>query len=1084
MTLRFLQKLVLFSTFLLLGVSRANASHIAAIDLYVDYIGNTDPCTGKPSLDYSVTLILYAACEPTSVNFDPTDGLLRWESANAAFFTSKNMTPVMADGVTPIPPGYTGDIVHQLCPAFEQQNSCNTPANFDKTPGYRRWIFKTTVILNSAQTDWKFWWSLGARNGKIKNIVTAPNGNSPQGDAYVEAGINNVAKADVSTPRFTTFPLPYICVNNKFKYLNGPVDGDVHRENNSLSTYSITPLQAANGPYFYRVGYSQANPIGSVSGFFVNSLTGVAEFTPPFSGPHVLAFRCDKTDKNTGALLAYTTRDVQVAILDCQQAPPVIDSLPQQLESATWKSYNDRDSAIYVCPGSSMTFNITAYNSNPSKVNNLYWETNIANLPGSTFTTSGEGTDTIRGTFSWTPGLSDVGDHDLTIIAKDSTCDSDLPIVLRSPAPFIIRVTKGIDAGPDLVTCQFNPKGHQVFVKGTEYKLRVEWSALDGSPAVGLDSPFSIRPTIYASGHNEYLVKTPDLTGQCKARDTLVLKPDMSNTIDVFPNNPIILCRPDYLQLDARFTGKQPLKNMVCGTDHTSDCVTPDSVTIFGSPSYEAFISFDTLGPAAAMIPNDVFTAKQQFLITKQELRKYGLEPSTIKSISFEVVNEQDPNADISNFSISLKCTNKKELNRNTGFEDGTTNVYTATSNTKFTKGWHKFTLDKPYNWDTTQNLIVQLCFGDDATLGTCNSIIRYVPTSYVSSLKLKSANPATTNVCGTIKSTLIDEGTTRPLFGITFCNAPVADMEYTWTPATFLSDSTILRPLAYVPKSIKYVLKTMGRNGCTLYDTADIYIPEHNYAVWPADTAICFNETAPMHTTGGGFTYKWYRLNDKGEYEILSNTKETTCWDCADPVLRPLKTTVYKIAVYDSVWCIDTLTAKVTVKPLPDIKILTRDTFVKYGQSLQLMASGARIYNWSPVGSLNNANTSFPIATPTEPTTYIAGGIGANGCRAFDTVKVDIDYRDNLFVPTGFSPNNDGKNDLFKVANLTFQKVIEFRVFNRWGQEVFMANDNRGWDGNWKGEPQDMDTYTYSIKIGFPDGYIESYRGNTTLIR
>jgi gliding motility-associated-like protein len=61
---------------------------------------------------------------------------------------------------------------------------------------------------------------------------------------------------------------------------------------------------------------------------------------------------------------------------------------------------------------------------------------------------------------------------------------------------------------------------------------------------------------------------------------------------------------------------------------------------------------------------------------------------------------------------------------------------------------------------------------------------------------------------------------------------------------------------------------------------------------------------------------------------------------------------------------------------------------------------------------------------------------------------------------------------------------VIEFRVFNRWGQEVFMANDNRGWDGNWKGEPQDMDTYTYTIKVGFPDGYIETYRGGTTLIR
>jgi gliding motility-associated-like protein len=348
----------------------------------------------------------------------------------------------------------------------------------------------------------------------------------------------------------------------------------------------------------------------------------------------------------------------------------------------------------------------------------------------------------------------------------------------------------------------------------------------------------------------------------------------------------------------------------------------------------------------------------------------------------------------------------------------------------------------------------------------------------------LKSVPPATT-VCGTNNSPDITINFARPNFRIDFAET-VSDkgFELVWTPSTFLSDSTIQQPLAYVPQSIKYMMRTVGRSGCIVKDSADVYVPVHNYAVIPADTAICFNEGAPMHATGGGFTYKWYKINDKGEYEILSNTKESTCWDCADPVLKPLKTTTYKIAVYDSVWCIDTLTAKVTVKPLPDIKVLTRDTFVKYGQSLQLMASGARIYNWSPVGSLNNANTSYPIATPTEPTTYIAGGIGANGCRAFDTVKVDIDYRDNLFVPTGFSPNNDGKNDMFKVANLTFQRVIEFRVFNRWGQEVFMANDNRGWDGAWKGEPQDMGSYTYTIKVGFPDGYIETYRGTTTLIR
>jgi gliding motility-associated-like protein len=97
----------------------------------------------------------------------------------------------------------------------------------------------------------------------------------------------------------------------------------------------------------------------------------------------------------------------------------------------------------------------------------------------------------------------------------------------------------------------------------------------------------------------------------------------------------------------------------------------------------------------------------------------------------------------------------------------------------------------------------------------------------------------------------------------------------------------------------------------------------------------------------------------------------------------------------------------------------------------------------------------------------------------------VDIDYRANLFVPTAFTPNGDGKNDIFKVSNITFQRLQEFRVFNRWGHEIFSTNDIKsGWTGSWKGQPQDMGVYQYIIKVAYPDGIIETYKGNITLVR
>jgi gliding motility-associated-like protein len=69
--------------------------------------------------------------------------------------------------------------------------------------------------------------------------------------------------------------------------------------------------------------------------------------------------------------------------------------------------------------------------------------------------------------------------------------------------------------------------------------------------------------------------------------------------------------------------------------------------------------------------------------------------------------------------------------------------------------------------------------------------------------------------------------------------------------------------------------------------------------------------------------------------------------------------------------------------------------------------------------------------------------------------------------------------------VNLNFRSLMEFRVFNRWGQEVFSTTDrNKGWDGTWKGEEMPVGNYQYIIKIGYPDQMTETYKGDVTLIR
>lgn len=97
-----------------------------------------------------------------------------------------------------------------------------------------------------------------------------------------------------------------------------------------------------------------------------------------------------------------------------------------------------------------------------------------------------------------------------------------------------------------------------------------------------------------------------------------------------------------------------------------------------------------------------------------------------------------------------------------------------------------------------------------------------------------------------------------------------------------------------------------------------------------------------------------------------------------------------------------------------------------------------------------------------------------------------DIDsVTQQLLIPNAFTPNHDGKNDEFKITNFSNQKLIEFKIFNRWGTILFQTHDpQKGWDGTFKGKEQAVGVYGYVIRIAYPDNVVETYKGTVTLIR
>jgi gliding motility-associated-like protein len=570
-------------------------------------------------------------------------------------------------------------------------------------------------------------------------------------------------------------------------------------------------------------------------------------------------------------------------------------------------------------------------------------------------------------------------------------------------------------------------------------------------------------------------------TDLCSETDTLVVYHDTTNYIEA-PQDPLIVCRPAYVNLQSIAHGPAPLANLFCGTADPVQCLAQDQDTAtIGTGSTPPAITLNT------PFHSDSVYQKYQFIIPKRDLLNAGLYSGTINALAFKTLGAVSANA-AENITISLACVPYEEFEEpvtNGSFVTGTP-VATLTSYALTANDWNQINFAAPYSWDTTTNLLVDLCIGPmpGVAVGTTD------PVAMMDGMAIQKISN-TINVCG--GNGLVRTYAQQPVIRFMYCPSPELPFEFTWRPGSFLSDSNAQNPTVYVPRTIDYAVYSVGRNGCLMRDSLHITVPEHNISVL-ADTSVCLNQPAYLLASGGEDGYQWFEVQNDA---FTSASGSLSCTDCANPVALPQATTKYAVVFSNNVHqsneqndnyetgCPDTLFTTVNVWPLPPVHSSNRDTTIGYGKSLRLYATGASNFTWTPVGSLDNPNSPSPMASPTQTTNYIVSGMDSNGCVSRDTVKVTVDYTNNLLIPSGFTPNGDGRNDVFKVVNPSFQRLMEFRVFNRWGQEVFSTTDIfDGWDGKWKGVEQGIGNYQYLIRVAYPDGKTETYKGDINLIR
>ncbi len=184
---------------------------------------------------------------------------------------------------------------------------------------------------------------------------------------------------------------------------------------------------------------------------------------------------------------------------------------------------------------------------------------------------------------------------------------------------------------------------------------------------------------------------------------------------------------------------------------------------------------------------------------------------------------------------------------------------------------------------------------------------------------------------------------------------------------------------------------------------------------------------------------------------------------------------------------CPASASVNVIVYPPLTLTNVTASQVIPIGSSVTLSADGATFYLWSPFdGSLDNTNIKNPVATPMLTTTYMVQGMNEWGCADSAEVTITVDQIVNENMPNTFTPNGDGLNDIFKIENIKFDKLVEFSVFNRWGQMVYhnSSDATKGWDGTFNGQQCDMGVYNYSIILAEPTGKNKYFKGTVSLVR
>ncbi len=268
---------------------------------------------------------------------------------------------------------------------------------------------------------------------------------------------------------------------------------------------------------------------------------------------------------------------------------------------------------------------------------------------------------------------------------------------------------------------------------------------------------------------------------------------------------------------------------------------------------------------------------------------------------------------------------------------------------------------------------------------------------------------------------------------------------------------STVVNPShTYASPGVYSVYIAISDNvhGCKDTMRKKMYIyPVPTVSVTARDT--CSGKPTYINASGGT-TYTW------------TPPANLSCTVCANPVATLTANTVYTVNAVDANGCGGS--SVITINSQQPPKPISWDTTIVIGQTPTLPGNvGSNYtYSWTPITDLSCFVCDYPVTSTTVNITYSVTVKDNLGCfTRVNTYTVYVEPKSSIDVPTAFTPNGDGINDLINVDGWGIKKLNYFRVYNRWGELLYeTSNLKTGWDGFYKGAPQNMETYVYQAEV------------------